>query len=60
MPANRIIQTGRDNWRARTGYQHTSRFSSRWERPAGEPSILIGALIIALPVLATAGLIIAL
>ena len=60
MKATRITQTGQDNWRTRTGYQHTSRFSSRWERPAGEPSILLGALIVALPVLATAGLIIAL
>lgn len=28
------------------GYQHTSRQSSRWERPAGEPSLLEGALIV--------------
>ena len=28
------------------GYQHASRHSSRWERPAGEPSLWQGALIV--------------
>lgn len=56
----RYVQTGRNNWHARTGYQHTSRFSSRWERPAGEPSFITGVIITASVFLIAAGLIVAL
>ncbi len=42
------------------GYQDRSRFSSRWERPAGEPSLLAGAALIAVPIIAATLLIVAL
>lgn len=33
-------------WEVAKGYAHQSRYSSRWERPAGEPSLFYGALIV--------------
>ncbi len=57
----RITVQGRDNWQGYCPSTDSDRHrgygklqSMGWERPAGEPSILRGAAIIALPFLAMA------
>jgi len=61
MPAPVIRTTGNARpYVERRGYADRSRFSSRWERPAGEPSLLAGAALIAVPLIAAALLIVAL
>lgn len=54
MPSPVIRTTGNARpYVERRGYADRSRFSSRWERPAGEPSLAAGsALLIALFALA--------
>ena len=61
MPAPVIRTTGNARpYVERRGYADRSRFSSRWERPAGEPGLLAGAALIAVPLIAAALLIVAL
>lgn len=55
----RITSTGRNHWQARSGYLYQSAPHARLERPEGEPSILRGACIIALPVIVVSAMIVA-